>query len=280
MNHLPINSNSPGEQENVMRQMYLLMSKQVQSYHRQRHMGNNSSVSVALAQEMMESIAYTVSIAGGVHFQSDIEEIFLLGQAMLESRLTEAKSMLEIATATAPGWQTECRWEALQCLRQYLESYDYLHLAHKGPDGLYYPGLISIPEGIQGIDSCLFYLSILWIENQIMAAIPEDALEEFWNLLPEDALNQCEYLLINGVGKALLGRGIDSLVMKVEEKMQLFEALMNVSEDQLMEAAEHLCQWLELKNERAKYYVKAVVPRLAMWIGRTIQFETGNNLFI
>jgi len=58
VSQLPINPLSQEEQQRVMNQMYLLMAKQVQSYHKHRHMGNNSSVPVELAQELMESIEY------------------------------------------------------------------------------------------------------------------------------------------------------------------------------------------------------------------------------
>ena len=280
MSHLPINSLSPEEQQRVMNQMYLLMGKQVQSYHKHRHMGNNSSVPVELAQELMESIEYTIGLVGGVYAHRNIEEALVLGQEILESRLSKAKTMLELVNGTAPQWQTECRWEALRYLRHYLEQYDHLHLAHKGPDDLFYPILISPPEGIRGIDSCIFYLNILWIENQIMAGVPDDVLEQFWDRLPSATLNQCEHLLINGIGKALLGTGIDPLVFETEEHMQLIVALMRASEEKLKDAAKLLCQWLNLKDENACMYVEAVIPQLAMWIGDNIRSGNVEKLFI
>ena len=280
MSHLPINPLSPEEQQRVMNQMYLLMGKQVQSYHKHRHMGNNSSVPVELAQELMESIEYTIGLVGGVYAHRNIEEALVLGQEILESRLSKAKSMLELVNGTAPQWQTECRWEALRYLRHYLEQYDYLHLAHKGPDDLFYPILISPPEGIQGIDSCIFYLNIMWIENQIMAGVPDDALEQFWDRLPAATLNQCEHLLINGIGKALLRTGIDPLVFETEEHMQLIVALMRATEEGLREAAKLLCQWLNLKDENARMYVEAVVPQLTMWIGDNICGGNIENIFV
>ena len=280
MSHLPINPLSPEEQQRVMNQMYLLIGKQVQSYHKHRHMGNNSSVPVELAQELMESIEDTINLVGGVYAHKNIEEALLLGQGVLESRLEQAKSMLELVNATAPQWQTECRWEALRYLRHYLEQYDHLHLAHKGPENLFYPILISPPEGIQGIDSCLFYLNILWIENQIMAGVPEDALEQFWDRLPAATLNQCEHLLINGIGKALLGTGIAPLVFEAEEHMQLIVALMKATEEGLREAAKLLCKWLNLKDENACMYVEAVVPQLTIWIGDNVLSGNVENLFV
>ena len=280
MSHLPINPLSPEEQQIIMEQMYLLMGKQVQSYHKHRHMGNNSSVPVELAQELMESIEYTIGLVGGVYAHRNIEETLVLGQEILESRLSKAKSMLELVNGTAPQWQTECRWEALRYLRHYLEQYDHLHLAHKGPEDLFYPILISPPEGVQGIDSCIFYLNILWIENQIIAGVPDDALEQFWDRLPAAALNPCEHLLINGIGKALLGTGIDPLVFEAEEHMQLIVALMRATEEGLREAAKLLCEWLDLKDENARMYVEAVVPQLTMWIGDNIRGGNLENIFV
>ena len=280
MSRLPINPLSPEKQQRVMNQMYLLMAKQVQSYHKHRHMGNNSSVPVELAQELMESIAYTIGLVGGVYAHANLEDALVLGQEILESRLSKAKSMLELVNGTAPQWQTECRWEALRYLQHYLEQYDHLHLAHKGPEDLFYPILISPPEGIQGIDSCIFYLNIMWIENQIMAGVSDNALNPFWDKLPSATLNQCEHLLINGIGKALLRTGIDPLIFETAEYMQLIVVLMRATEENLRDAAKLLCQWLNLKDENTCMYVEAVVPQLTMWIGDNVRSKNPDSLFI
>ena len=280
MNHLPINPLSPEEQQRIMEQMYLLMGKQVQSYHKHRHMGNNSSVPVELAQELMESIEYTIGLVGGVYAHRNIGEALVLGQEVLESKLSKAKSMLELVKGTAPQWQTECRWEALRYLRHYLEQYDHLHLAHKGPEDLFYPILISPPEGIQGIDSCIFYLNIFWIENQIMEGVTEDALEQFWDRLPAATLNQCEHLLINGIGKALLRTGIDPLIFETEEYMKIIVAMMSATEEKLRDAAKLLCEWLNLKDENARMYVEAVVPQLTMWVGDNVRGSNLESIFV
>lgn len=280
MSQLPMNPLSPEQQQRLMGQMYLLMGKQVQSYHKHRHMGNNSSVPVELGQDLMESIEYTVNKVGGIYAYPDIEEGLKLGQGILEGKLNRAKSMLDLVTGTAPHWQTECRWEALRYLQHYLDHYDHLHLAHKGPDDLFYPILISPPEGVQGVDSCLFYLNILWIENQIMAGLPDDALEVFWNRLPTATLNQCEHLLINGIGKALLGTSIDPLVFEADEYMHLFVALMSATEEKVRDAAQLLCQWLNLNDDNACRYVEAVIPQLTMWLGDNIRSGNIENLFL
>lgn len=279
MSHLPIHPPSPEEQQRVMNQMYCLCGKQVQSYHKHRHMGSNSSVPVELAQDLMISIAYTIELVGGVYAHANLENALLLGQEVLVSKLSKARSMLELVNATAPDWQTEYRWEALRYLHRYLGQYDHLHLAHKGPDDLFYPVLISPPEGIQGIDSCIFHLNILWIENQIMAGVPEDALEQLWERLPNGTVNQCEHLLINGIGKALLGTGINPLVFESEERMQLMIILTSTSEDELKNAVKVLCKWLTLTDHNACKYIENVIPQITQ-IRNIINAENIAHIFL
>lgn len=267
MNQLPTKSGNQGDQQRVLTQLYALMGKQVRSYHAHRHMGSNSSVPVELAQELMESIEYTVNLAGGAYAHENLEQALRFGQTILEEKVEKAGSLLELVRSTAPRWQTEYRWEALVYLGHFLEGYDHLHLAHRGPEGLYYPVLISPPEGGRGMDLCLFYLNILWIENQIMAGVPEEALEELWDRLPAGTVNQCEQVLINGLGKALLGTGLGSLVFGEEERMALGFLLIGEPEERLEEAARVLCRWLDLRDENARGYVRAAVSAVKMWAG-------------
>lgn len=280
MNQLSINPHSPEEQREMMEQMYQLCEKQVKSYHKHRHMGNNSSVPIELAQDLIESIVYTVDLAGGVHTNINIEEALRLGQKILENRLIQAKSMLELVMGTAPQWQTECRWEALRCLRHYLDNYDHLHMAHKYPENLYYPILVTPQEGIKGIDSCLFYLNILWIENRIMAGIPDDTLNRFWDHLPNGSSNQCEHLLINGMGKALINAGLTPLVFQPDEYQQLLSVLLSATTETLQSAGNRLCQWLELNDESAQKYVLSLIPLLKNWIGNNAKRVDLYSIFL
>lgn len=280
MSQLPISSATPEQQKKVWTQLYLLMEKQVKSYHKHRHMGNHSSVPVELAQELMESIEYTVNQVGGMGAHPDLETALGLGQEVLDQKFGNAKKLLSVVEGTAPQWQTECRWEALRCLRGYLAGYDLLHLAHHGPDALYYPILISIPEEMRGIDLCLFYLRILWIENQIMAGVPTYALEAFWNRLPVGTCNPCEAVLTNGLGKALLETGPESLTFEPEEYFRIGVRLRQATEETLNDAAKRLCRWLALEDENAQMYVRSAIPLISRWTGDGFLNADPENLFI
>ena len=278
MKHLPINPLSPEEQQRFLEQMYLLMGKQVQSYHKERSMGNNSSISLELGRELMESMEYTIHQSGGI--QSNAEDALHRGQEVLADKVSKARSMLELVQATAPDWQTQCRWEAIGYLRHYLDTYDHIHLAHRGPEGLYYPILITTPEGIRGIDLCLFYLNIIWIENQIMAAIPDAVLDSFWDRLPAGTQNQCEHLLINCMGKALIGTGLDSLTFEPDEQMKLMIAMLTATEEKLKSTAQRLCVMLDLRDVNARQYVGAAASILSMWTGETVTDCNIGNIFL
>ena len=275
MNQLPVTPLSPEDQQRLMGQMYVLMGKQVESYHKHRNKGSSSSVPVELAQELMESMDYTLRLAGGICADTNVEASLKIGQTILHGKLEKASSLYELVYATAPQWQTECRWEALRCLLRYLDNYDHLHLAHRGPDDLFYPILISQPENIRGIDRCIFYLNIMWIENQIMAGVPEAMLEVFWDHLMPETLNQCEQLLLNGIGKAVLDAEIHSLTFTPEDRVKIITALAESSEECLFGAAHRLCRWLDLTDENAVMYVNAIVPQLSSRWGSRI-----DNLFV
>ena len=268
MKNFPMQPLSPEEQQRLMGQFYLLMGQQVKSYHKMRRMGTSSSVPVELAQELMESMEYTMELAGGLCAVRNAEEALRLGQKLLESKVEKAKSMLELVATTAPAWQTECRWEALTCMRRYLENYDSLHLAHRGPDYLFYPILVTVPDGLKGIDLGLFYLNVLWSENQIMAGFEDAVLEQLWSRLPTDTLNQCEQVVLNGIGKVILPNGRDGLAFTETERNELYAVISaQPMKETVHHAALRLCRQLELPENASAYLCAAaaqMVPRMEL----------------
>lgn len=202
---------SQQEQQRLLIKLYSLLEKQVKSYHQSRHMGQNSSIPTELAQELMASVEYTLGMAGGVQPNADLEKVLQTGQKILEEKLEKARNTLHLVRATSPDWQTQCRWEAIAYLDRYLQTYDHRHLAHRSPEGLFYPICVSVPEQLQGISQAQFYLNVLWEENQIMAAFADSALESLWPRLPVDCLNQCEHVICNAVGKLMLHSDVREL---------------------------------------------------------------------
>ena len=262
MNHLPMSPPAPEEQRRTMAQLHALMASQVASYQKSHHLGSSTSVSAELARELMDSVTYTLDQAGGPFAGPDLAQTLRLGQEILEHKLQQARDKLALVLSTAAHRQTECRWEALSYLGRYLRQYDPLHLAHRGPEELFYPILTVPEENIRGIEECLFYLEILWIENQIFAPFSEGALDALFDRLPEGTLNPCEQVLLNALARVLLGKDLTSLVLDPGDREHLQTILLSVKDDTWAEAAETLTQALDLRSEQAVRYARSVLPIL------------------
>lgn len=283
MNDLPIIGLNQEEQKARMDQLFLLMGAQVKSYHKQHHMGESTSVSVELAQELLESMLYTLDQAGSVAGNPNISAGLERGQKILEEKLSQGQQLFRLVEATAPAWQGECRWDAVQTLGRYLHSYDWKHLAHKLPEGICYPLVTAVPERLKGIDHALLFLRMLWIENQIMDAFPEAEQERLWSVFCQNdrglTENQCEQLLINAIGKVTVSGEVGTLVFtgKEWEALQaLFSRLSGgMMEAALRKAASDITVLLKLQDPNAIFYVRQVVPNL---LPRLAAAVSSNNL--
>ncbi len=242
--------------------LYQLLANQVKSYHKHYHMGENTSVPVEVAQELLASIGYTLELAGQ---GGGADARLRRGQAVLAGRLEEAQRLYRLVTATQWG-QGAWFWEDMAQMGHYLDRYDQLHFAHRSPALLCYPTALPIPQELQGIDAALFYLNCLWMENQILFHFPEEVLTNFWTVLPWDFWQGpeilCQRPLLNAAGRVLLGLSLESLLLDEAERAALLPLL---SKERVMAAAERVFQALCLTADAACYAraaIAEVLPRL------------------
>ncbi len=270
MRELPVLGLSPQEQAERMRQLSLCMGKQVKSYWKARHMGESSSVPLELAQELMESVEYTLNQVGGMEGNPNIWEGLEKGQKILEEKHSQGEQLLRLVEATAPVWQGECRWDTVRTLGRYIDSYDWKHLAHRLPENAEYPLIVPVPEHLRGIDHGLFFLRMLWLENQIMDAFPEEELDRFWSVFCQHdrglTENQCEGLLVNAIGKALISGDVRAPVFS-DGDWDAAQKLLSRQSDDAMEtavstAAFQVAAALKLRDPNAVSYVGKVGPNL------------------
>ncbi len=279
MSALPSIGLDPQEQQRRIQQLYSLLGEQVKSYHKARHMGEHSSIRVELAQELMQSMLYTLDQVGGMEGNSDISLGLEKGQKILEDRLAQGKQLFRLVEATAPAWQGECRWDTVQALGRFLRSYDWKHLAHKLPEGAYYPLLVPVPEQLQGIDHALFFLQALWLENQIMAAFPDKELDGFWSVFCQNdrgiSENQCEQLLVNVMGKVLISGKADTLVFSDKERDCLQVHFSQQSSEMMEKMLSNAFDLLDFPDPNAISYARQVILNL---LSRLTAAVGSNNL--
>lgn len=214
--------------------LFSLMDKQVKSYYKMRKM-NSTSVPTELARELFLSLEYTLRLSNAPY--SDPEVRLMYGQDLLKKRYDHAKRLFHLAEVTNPAWQGENRWEVFCNIRKFLETYDLYHLAHKTPDLLCYPFIQSLNGDLLGIDCVLEALRFLQIENQVIAAFPMDLCEPFWSVFCQDdrglTENQCERLLINAIGKLLIGETTTELSFSSAELERILQLLLKLSKEEL-----------------------------------------------
>lgn len=263
MSFLPTGGLSPEQQQSLTLQIYRLLELQTQSYRKHRKLGQSSSISMELAKELMESLLYTME-KGRLGIVPP-ETALANGRVILAQRHREAANLLKLVNATAPRWQSKCRREALRYLERYLKRCDLRHMAHRGPDRLFYPAPVPMQEE-KGILGALQALTLLWQENQIMAGPKEALTEALWDRLPTACLNQCEQLLLNGLGKCLLEECPQSLVFSEEERLALHRLWSQTPEWEqaalLEQAAHRFCRWTKLHDPGAAAYVCGFLPAL------------------
>lgn len=269
MTNLPIQAMTAAQQK-LFRQAYALLGKQVKSYHKHYHMGDNSSIPVETAQALLASIWYTLEKAGGDQSLEDPEWMLAKGQAVLNAQMAQAKSLLQLVSATSPKVQNECYQDTLLELGRFLRQYDPLHLAHTVPELLPYPLLAPLKEGLQGIDFMLTYLEALWRENQILAALEPEAVEAVIERIGPDAwgipINLCEQPLVNALGRALLGKPVAPLLLEYPDQKRLAEELNDCAGGALMKrlakAMAQVCVELELQDPKAVSYAHEVISQV------------------
>lgn len=247
------------ERQKQLQELYLLLGRQVNSYYKARHMGSNTSVSSELAGELFRSMEYTLEFAEGE--AQDLTQALEKGQAVLSQLHKEALELFRLVEASSPAWQGECRWDTIRSLSRYLQGYDLHHLAHREPEVIYYPMPVAVPESMRGIQRAQFYLRMLWIENQIMAAFSDDALEPFWSVFCQNdrgvSENQCWQLLIQAAGRRMLGKDLSILLTTSED-----QALLSRIDPDFSALAEDLMSVLHISDPKCLPYISRVLEQL------------------
>lgn len=254
---------TPQQQKRLSLELYGLLGEQVKRYHAHYHMGENSSVPTEIARELLDSIQFTLDAAGGYRPGESIEVQLSRGQAVLAEELAETKELCRLTAGTAPEFQSQCHWEALERMGNYLARYDLRHFAHRSPPEVDYPLLRPLPDGLRGIFRAKGFLRCLWLENQILDAMPGAG--ELLALAPpgywDGPQNLCEQPLWNRMAKTLLDAPPEPLVLTDRERDALAPAL----EGDIRGAMDRMCAALSFSPDVRCYAHAAVDNLIPRW---------------
>lgn len=269
MTNLPMGTLTAGQQKKLSSELYLLLGKQVKSYHKHYHMGSNSSVPAETAQELLHSVRYTLDALGGYRPDAPLETQLQQGQQLLDQRTEQVRQLHKLVRTTAPDGESQYRWETVDALGKFLQRYDPLHFAHCIPEDLDYPLLAPAADSLLGIDYAEFYVNCLWLENQLLHSFPQGALCTLNAALPPDhweaPQNMCEQPLYNAIGRALLGLSPADLTLSDSQRdaiATLCRQSGNGLEALLAQAAAVVCRSLHCEQPALQSYASQVLSSL------------------
>ncbi|WMJ84861.1 DUF6179 domain-containing protein [Oscillospiraceae bacterium LTW-04] len=146
-------------------------------------MGESSSVTVEMAQTLLESIRYTLALgceAQGFNLaalpaDTSLPALLLIGQAEAERRVKMGQKLFKHAKSLLSDIDDPALQETLSGIGQFFKRYDLWFFAHDIPCAIDYILDTPISEDLQGIDYVNTYLRALMVEGR---AVPLRRKEE------------------------------------------------------------------------------------------------------
>lgn len=233
--------------EEEHRQLYYRLWDLVKA-EAQRALGDDStSMSVEKAEELMESLAFTLGtvLKEGVTREELLNNPLChyveIGRERLITRTGEAKKALIKLQGSLPAVQNVYFTDTCANLGSFFQKYDIDSRAHEVPVCIDYWPLCPVPESLKGVDYAAEYIRRLQMESDFLNCFEkEKVLRLYQHLYPsyeEDFFNLCEPVLECAVLEILAGREITALAVTEEDRKKILSVLRASSAEE-METAE------------------------------------------
>jgi hypothetical protein len=254
-----------------------LLAERVKSYT----MGDSSSVPIEIAEQLYQSICFSI----GLYLKASDHSLALLitaspkqvlkaAWAEIEAQIKIGKKLLRQVKATRSHIKNISYEDTLKEVTDFFKNYDYRLFAHEIPCSIDYQLSSPVNESLKGIEYINEYLRRLLIENTFcqcfhgaqMAALLYSYSVDYIDLL----INLYEPAAINAVALSMLKGNILELDISPSQRELLSLLFQKWSEDEakrnLFQAAEDLCDFLDIQDAAAKDYLKktalAAYPRI------------------
>lgn len=204
---------------------------------------DHSSMTAEQAQELLRSLLYTLSavcVTEGVAPQellADADGALRRGRRILLGKRETAKEAWARTCLGVPDLQNAYLIDTLRSIGSFFERYDVYYGAHQIPCSIDYPLLCPVPERLAGVSYVEEYLRRLAMENRFLRVFPSDAAARLLSaVLPSyraELLNLCDGVLINAVGRALLGLEARPLDIAPSQRRSIGRAVKALAPDAL-----------------------------------------------
>ncbi|MEG0769348.1 MAG: DUF6179 domain-containing protein [Ruthenibacterium sp.] len=262
----------------VQEKLWRLLAEQTRRYT----MGESSSVPAEIAQELLDSLLFTLRLvlresgaAPQTMATADLDEMLTAGQKLLAAKGKAVQRLWQATCLSAPAVKNTAYHDTLKSIGGFSKRYDARFFACRIPCDIDYPLCCAVPQTMRGADYMEEYLRrsltenriLRWFDAEVLARLLRSCYRDYVGLL----VNLCEPVIVNAIGLLLVGGEIAALRITPDEGARLLKKLLPLSREEtvrlLEDGARRLCRSVGIEDAFGTAYVaqsaQALYPRLS-----------------
>ena len=255
---------------------------------------DSTSIPIEKAQDILESLLYTISIVieNGTGKDDIVNGSLSLlierGQNILKEKQRSVKVEWKLMCQELPQIMNVYYLSTVENLGTFFEQYDIYYEAHKIPCSIDYWLMCPIAENVKGIRFIEEYINRLQIENDFLNCFETNNVtglyEKYVPDYKESLFNLCEPVLTNAIGLGMISQDIFKLNISPAQRRILYDLLIYKTEDEIRimikQAVFLVCQKIGMKaNYEADYFTRAA-EGLSVRVYEALKHQDLSHIFL
>ena len=285
------------EFEVVQHQLLELLAKQVKRFNKD----SSSSIKVEVAEALMDSIYYTLSIyfksledlgcSADLIKDKGIEALFNEGKMLINEKVETAKKLLEGVQKTKLITVNYAYNDTIDYgLPLFFKAYDQDFAAQDSPGSIDY--FLSYTERQEivadGVEYLEKYLSYLYLENVFCSYFDNEEIEAILYSYDKDyehlLFNIFDCVLMNSLGNILLNNKAGNLILKEGEVKLLQEQLEPYNLEELERilkmAVMQLCEAFHIEETSLLSYIYRAISKTSIELKQKLELQQVQHIFL
>jgi hypothetical protein len=280
--------------ERIQNECLALLTKTIDRYTK----GQSSSVRIEIAQSIMASNVYTISLylkslpsvsaALDQIINEPIEKLFAYGYDVLKRKFKVANYFFHLVGKTKISTPNHAYNVTIDHgLSPFFTQYDFDFCAHEAPSSIDYQ-LIHPVTDLAGVEFMIQYLENLYYENLFCQKFDSNIIDEvmsgYHRDYPELLDNLCAQVFQNALGCLLVQKPVRALDLSPADLEKIREELQAKSRPwitaRLTDAALRLFSELGLTKASIRHYFISILPEITAKIIAGLQTDTLSKIFV
>lgn len=224
----------------VREAMLALLAKEAERFT----MGDSSSLPEEVAEGLLRSLLFTLGLGVEVgeplpSTLGGLETALARGRDALQEEIRHAKALLATVADTLPSVRTRAYEDTVRGIARFFRQYEPQFHAQEIPCSIDHPLCDPVDESTVGVMYIRAYLERLALENRLCLRYPAQEVRALYSALSPVyrslLLNLYEPVLVNALGRELLGLGCDSLRLTQPQVAALEERLAPLTQEQVLD---------------------------------------------